>query len=68
MAEEAVDLGLVMDVPNAHDSVLAARHQVLAVGRDGSAEDFIVVALVLAIELLSSEEELGLRFEVPYGT
>ena len=58
VAEEALNLRLVVDVPNPHYSILTTRYQVLAVWRYSGAEYFIVVTIVRSVKLFASEEEL----------
>lgn len=44
MTHKLLYLAFVVDVPHAHDAVLAARHEVLSVGTDGTAEHLVEMA------------------------
>lgn len=60
MAQKALHLCLVVDVPHSHESIFAPRNQVLAIWRDCSAEHLVVMASNGSVELLSAEEQLRL--------
>ena len=66
MTQERLDLLLVVNVPDTHNSVLATRYKELTVWRDSMAHNLIEVTLNFPVELFSSEEELPLCLQVPY--
>lgn len=57
MSEEALDLSLIVDVPNTDQSIFASGDQVLAVWRNCTAKHFIIVTLKCFVKLLASEEK-----------
>ena len=65
MTKECVHLFLVVDVPYSHKSILATRHQVLAIRGDSCTKYLVIVTFESAVKLLASEEKLFLRLQVP---
>ena len=61
MAQKRLDLLLVVDVPNAHNSVLTAADEVLSIRRHCTAHHFVKVAAVLLIEFFTPEKGLLFR-------
>lgn len=60
VTQEGLNLFLIVDVPYAHDAVLAPRDHVLPVWRDSVASNLIEVTLHLPIKLLAPEDKFAL--------
>lgn len=66
MAEERLDLFLVVQVPNSDYSVFASTDHVLSIVRDSKAAYFIEMAFSGPVEFLAlTESHLGLALQVP---
>jgi len=56
VAEESLNLLLVVNVPDTDNTVLTSTHEILAIWGYSTAEDLIKVSLMLFAELLTPEE------------
>ena len=65
MSQESLNLLAVVDVPYPHYSVFASTHKVLSIGRDGRAENLIIVSIHVPIELLTPEKVFLTTLDVP---
>jgi len=65
MSKEALDLSLIVDIPNADQSIFTSWDQVLAVWRNCTAKHFIVVTFESFVKLLASEKEFLFWLQIP---
>lgn len=66
MADECLDLLLVVQVPDSDNSVLSSTHYVLAVGGDSQTEGLIEMALHAPVVFLALKYQLLLALQIPY--
>ena len=65
MAKKSLDLGLIVQIPNANHTVFATRHQVLSIRWDGRAKNLVKVSVVLSIEFFAAEKHFFLSLQIP---
>lgn len=65
VTQERLNLLLVVNVPDAYDSVFASADEVLSVWRDSGAENLVVVAFMITVEPFPSEKVFFHASKVP---